>query len=321
MDILEQDIMYLAGVGPHRKKILGEELGIKTFGDLLEYYPYKYVDRSKFYAVRELSGEMPFVQVVGQILSFEKFEMGPRKLRVVAHFSDGTGVMDLVWFNYGKAAMEKYRIGKMYVVFGRPAVFNNRIQVVHPELDELSEQTKTEGIKMQPYYNTTEKMKKAGMTSRAVEKLVRTLLEKLRQPLAETLPDYLEGRIAPVPQDGDKATYEPMLDKSMGEIDWNRPASEIACRVRGLNPWPCAYTDMPGGRLKLYLARAAQTDSDAEPGTVIASGPKEGLFVKCGEGALEVLELQAPGGKRMAAKAYLAGKRIEVGTKLGRIES
>ena len=191
MDILEQDIMYLAGVGPHRKKILGEELGIKTFGDLLEYYPYKYVDRSKFYAVRELTGEMPFVQVVGQILSFEKFEMGPRKLRVVAHFSDGTGVMDLVWFNYGKAAMEKYRIGKMYVVFGRPAVFNNRIQVVHPELDELSEQTKTEGIKMQPYYNTTEKMKKAGMTSRAVEKLVRTLLEKLRQPLAETLPDSI----------------------------------------------------------------------------------------------------------------------------------
>lgn len=138
------------------------------------------------------------------------------------------------------------------------------------------------------------------------------------QLLAETLPDYLEGKIEPVPQDPDQATYEPMLDKAMGEIDWNRPASEIACRVRGLNPWPCAYTDMKDGRLKLYLARAVAWDTDAAPGTVVKSSPKEGLFVRCGEGALEVLELQAPGGKRMAAKAYLMGKGIEVGTILGR---
>ncbi|MBR3274277.1 MAG: methionyl-tRNA formyltransferase [Clostridia bacterium] len=138
------------------------------------------------------------------------------------------------------------------------------------------------------------------------------------QLLAETLPDYLEGKIEPVPQDPDQATYEPMLDKAMGEIDWNRPASEIACRVRGLNPWPCAYTDMKDGRLKLYLARAVAWDTDAAPGTVIKSSPKEGLFVRCGEGALEILELQAPGGKRMAAKAYLMGKGIEVGTILGR---
>ena len=137
--------------------------------------------------------------------------------------------------------------------------------------------------------------------------------------LAETLPDYLEGRIAPVPQDSEKATYEPMLDKAMGEIDWNRPASEIACRVRGLNPWPCAYTDMDGGRLKLYLAKAVDCDEAAAPGTVVISSPKEGLFVRCGEGALQVLQLQAPGGKRMDAKAFLMGKGIEVGKVLGRI--
>lgn len=135
--------------------------------------------------------------------------------------------------------------------------------------------------------------------------------------LAEALPDYLEGRIEPTPQDPDAASYEPMLKKEMGEVDWSRPAGELACLIRGLNPWPCAVTDMPGGRLKLYLARAVETDSDAPAGTVIASSPKEGLFVKCGEGALEVLELQAPGGKRMSAKAYLAGKRIEVGARLG----
>lgn len=138
------------------------------------------------------------------------------------------------------------------------------------------------------------------------------------QLLAETLPDYLEGKVDLIPQDNDAATYEPMLDKAMGEIDWNRPASEIACKVRGLNPWPCAYTDISGGRLKIYLARAVECDAEAAPGAVLLSSPKEGLVVRCGEGALEVLELQAPGGKRMAAKAYLMGKGIEVGTVLGR---
>ena len=139
--------------------------------------------------------------------------------------------------------------------------------------------------------------------------------------LAETLPDYLEGRIQPTPQDPDAASYQPMLKKEMGEIDWTQSAAEIACRVRGLNPWPCAYTDLDGGRLKLYLARAVESDSDAPAGAVIASGAKEGLVVKCGEGALEILEMQAPGGKRMAAKAYLMGKKIEAGTVLGRRNS
>ena len=136
--------------------------------------------------------------------------------------------------------------------------------------------------------------------------------------LAGTLPDYLAGKIDLIPQDNDAATYEPMMDRNLGEIDWNRPASEIACKVRGLNPWPCAFTDMDGGRLKLYLARAVACDSDAAPGTVIVSSPKAGLVVRCGEGALEVLELQTPGGRRMTAKAYLMGKGIGVGTILGR---
>lgn len=136
--------------------------------------------------------------------------------------------------------------------------------------------------------------------------------------LTETLPEYLEGRLQPVPQDDDAATYEPMLNKAMGEIDWTRPASEIACRVRGLNPWPCAYTDTADGRLKLYLAKAVDCDEAAAPGTVVVSSPKKGLFVRCGEGALQVLELQAPGSRRMDAKAFLMGKGIAAGTILGR---
>ena len=190
MNILDQDIMYLPGVGPNRKKMLSKELGIETYGDLLEYYPYKYVDRSKVYSVHELTGDMPFVQVVGRILSFETFEMGPRKERVVAHFSDGTGIMDLVWFNGGKYAKQTYKIGTKYLVFGRPGVFNNRIQVQHPDID-LADKVELSTMGMQPYYNTTEKMKKAGMNSRAVEKLTKTLVGVLKDPLPETIPDFI----------------------------------------------------------------------------------------------------------------------------------
>ena len=106
-----------------------------------------------------------------------------------------------------------------------------------------------------------------------------------------------------------------MLSKEMGRIDWTRGAREIANQVRGLNPWPCAYTENESGRLKIYLARPCEAKGEAEPGTVVVSGPKEGLFIACGEGWLEVLEMQAPNAKRMAAKAYLQGKKIEVGTK------
>ena len=195
MDILDQDIMYLPGVGPNRKKMLSQELDINTFGDLLEYFPYKHVDRTKVYAIRELTGDMPFVQVVGHILSFETFKMSARKERVVAHFTDGSGkVMDLTWFNGGKYAKQNYTIGKEYVVFGRPNVFNGRINVTHPDID-AADKLELSTMGMQPYYNTTEKMKKAGMNSRSIERLVKTLLDILKDPLAETLPDFITQKL------------------------------------------------------------------------------------------------------------------------------
>ena len=242
MDILSQDIMYLTGVGPNRKKLLSSELEIETFGDLLEYYPYKYVDRSKIYKVSELTGEMPFVQVVGHILSFETFDMGPRKERVVGHFSDGTGIMDLVWFNGGRYAKEHYKIGQDYLVFGRPSVFNNRIQVQHPEIEEKSEMINDKydnlqapesnhisnlssvisHLTMRPYYNTTEKMKKYSLTSRGVEKLVRNLLEKLKEPLPETIPDFITSRL-----------HLMNRDKALRTIHYPQDAKELErARVR-----------------------------------------------------------------------------------------
>ena len=133
--------------------------------------------------------------------------------------------------------------------------------------------------------------------------------------LIDTLARYPHGDLLPVPQDESLASYEPMLTREMGHIDWSRPAAEIANQIRGLNPWPGAYADFGGGRLKLHLARACTARGEVAPGTVAVSGAKEGLFVTCGSGWLEVLELQAPNAKRMAAKAYLQGKKIEVGTK------
>ncbi len=191
MDILDQDIQYLPGVGPNRKKILGDELGIHTYGDLLYNYPYKYVDRSKFYSIHELTGDMPFVQIVGHILSFETFAMGPRKERVVAHFTDGTGIMDLVWFQGGKYAKQSYKIGKDYIIFGKPTIFNNRINVTHPDIEEIRDDGQEQiNLGLRPYYSTTENMKKRALNSKSIEKLTRGLLEKL-PPLPETIPDFI----------------------------------------------------------------------------------------------------------------------------------
>lgn len=189
-NILQQDIMYLPGVGPHRKEILEKELGIKSWADLLEYYPYKYIDRSRIYTISELNADMPFVQIKATILSYEEFEMGPRKKRVVAHVSDKTAVADLVWFTGAQYVYRNYKVGQTFIIFGRPTVYAGRFQFAHPEMDK-AEDLQLSKMGMQPYYVTTETMKKRGLTSRAVEKMVRTLLDKLPSTLPETLPSFI----------------------------------------------------------------------------------------------------------------------------------
>lgn len=187
MDILSQDIMYLAGVGPKRKDILNQQLNVKTWGDMLEYYPYKYVDRSKIYRINELTGDMPYVQIRGKILSFEEFSMGARKKRIVAHFSDGFGVADLVWFNGTKYIYQDYKTGEEYIVFGKPTLFKDRYQIAHPDIEKAANVQLSE-MGMQPYYITTEKMKNRGITSRAMEKLTKTLVSKIpERAIPETL--------------------------------------------------------------------------------------------------------------------------------------
>lgn len=189
--ILSQDIKYLTGVGPKRKEILEKELQISTWGDLLEYYPYKYVDRSRIYRIGELRGDLPFVQLKGKILSFEEFAMGAHRKRVVAHFGDGTGVVDLVWFRGAQYVYKTYKVNEEYIVFGRPSIYGGRYQFAHPDIDKVTDVQLSE-MGMQPYYMTTERMKKMGLTSRSLEKLTKTLVEKLsEQTISETLPPYI----------------------------------------------------------------------------------------------------------------------------------
>ena len=188
--ILDKDIMYLTGVGPHKKELLVKELGVKSWGDLLAYFPYKYVDRSRIYPIHELTSDMPFVQIKARILSYDEYEMGPRKKRVVAHASDGMGVIDLVWFSGAKYVYENYKVGKEFIIFGKPTVFAGRIQIVHPDMDRV-EDLQLSQMGLQPYYNTTELMKKRGMTSRAIEKIVKNMLNILEQPIDETLPPFI----------------------------------------------------------------------------------------------------------------------------------
>lgn len=198
--ILDQDIMYLPGVGPKRKEILVSQLNIRTWGDLLEYYPYKYVDRSKVYAIRELTGDMPLVQIKGAIQSFEEFGEG-RKKRIVAHFSDGRDVVDLVWFGAKNWVYDSYKPGTEYIVFGKPLPYNGRYQFAHPDMEKAANvQLSTMG--MQPYYITTQTMKNRGLTSRSVEKMTKALVARIPQgSIPETLLPSQIARLHLIPRE------------------------------------------------------------------------------------------------------------------------
>ena len=184
-DLTTRDIKYLSGVGPQRASVLNKELGIFSFHDLLYYFPYKYVDRSRIYRIREIDGAMPYIQLKGEILGFETAGEG-RQRRLIAHFSDGTGIVDLIWFQGIKYLIGKYKVHQEYIVFGKPTVFNGRINIAHPDIDPASE-LKLSAMGLQPYYNTTEKMKRSSLNSHAIEKMMKSLVGQLNEPLPETL--------------------------------------------------------------------------------------------------------------------------------------
>ena len=197
--ILDQDIQFLPNIGTKTKEILSKELGIRSYGDLLEYYPYKYVDRSKIFHISELTSDMPFVQLKGKILSYEEVDIGKRNKMLVAHFSDGYGVVDLVWFRSAQYIIKNYKVGTEYIVFGKPSAYNGRFRFAHPDIDDASKLQISE-MGMQPFYGLTENMKKRGYTSRSIERITRSLVSIL-PPLPETLPDFIVNRLHLVSRD------------------------------------------------------------------------------------------------------------------------
>lgn len=209
LDLEQRNVQYLSGVGPVRAALLSGELQIDTLHDLLYYFPYKYIDRSRIFSISEVDGTMPYIQLKGQILSFEKIGEG-RKQRLVAHFTDGTGVADMVWFSGIKYTLDRYRPGVEYVVFGKPTIFGGRVNIAHPEIDSEANLNLSE-MGMQPYYNTTERMKKAGLNSAAMRKLIKNLLALITEPLPETLPEWLreQERLMPL-TDALRIIHNPM---------------------------------------------------------------------------------------------------------------
>lgn len=184
-DLTTRDIKFLTGVGPQKADVLNRELKIFSLHDLLFYFPYKYIDRSRIFQVREVDGNMPYIQLKGKIVGFETFGEG-RQRRLVGHFSDGTGVLDLVWFQGIKYVTGKYKLHEEYIVFGKPSAFNGRVNIAHPDVDK-PEDMQLSTLGLQPYYYTTDKMKRSYLNSHAIEKMMATVVKQLQEPLPETL--------------------------------------------------------------------------------------------------------------------------------------
>lgn len=191
-DLSTRDIKFLPGVGPKKAELFNKELKIFSFEDLLYYFPYKYIDRSRTYKIKEIDGNMPYIQLRGEILNFETQGEGKGR-RLIARFSDGTGIIELVWFKGIKFIIEKYKPGTEYTLFGKPIRFGNKFNIAHPEIDPIDDIIdKAPGL--QAYYNTTEKMKSHFLNSKAIQKIMYNLWKSINGPLPETLPAQVIAR-------------------------------------------------------------------------------------------------------------------------------
>lgn len=186
------DISALYNVTPKRAALFNKEISVYTIHDLLYYFPYRYVDRSQMTQIRDINLAMPYVQLKGQMLGFDTIGEG-RSERFVAHFSDGTGVVDLVWFQGIKYVVSKYKVNKIYVVFGKPTIFNGRINLSHPEVEEFNPENDT-FVGLQPFYNTSGKMKRSFLNTRSIEKVMAVAVKLYAGQMMETLPSYLIER-------------------------------------------------------------------------------------------------------------------------------
>lgn len=189
------DIKYLKGVGPKKAELFEKQLGIKSYYDLLSYFPTHYADRSKIYTISSLSGDMPAIQLKGRFVSFNTQGEGV-KTRLIGLFSDGTGTIEVVWFRRIKQLKDAYQIGNEYVLFGKPSIFNNRWSLVHPEVDTIVSYGAMQGFR--GIYPLTEALRNKGITSKSIFTMVQSVLSSLHA-VSETLPQEIINRYCLMP--------------------------------------------------------------------------------------------------------------------------
>lgn len=185
----ETSIEFLKGVGPQKAALIGKELGLFTYGDLIQHYPFRYEDRTKFHPIESVHGDMPFVQVKGKITKMETVGAG-RKKRLVARFEDDTDSMELVWFKGIQWVTKKLKLGVDYIAFGKPAAYGRKVNIAHPEIEVLTTQNEKAGY-LQPVYHTSEKMKAKYLDSKALSKMIRQVVMMAEGRIQETLPEHL----------------------------------------------------------------------------------------------------------------------------------
>lgn len=189
-ELATQNIMYLPGVGPKKADILKRELKIVSFEDLIYCFPYKHIDRSRIYKICDLNGNMPYIQVQGQIIQLQTIGHG-RQARLVAKITDKTGFLELVWFKGHKYIKEQLKSNVDYLIFGKPSLFNGQINIVHPDIEIIKQELTSVHLGLQPLYNTTEKMKSGYVNSKTICKMQKTVFETFKGKISETLPAYL----------------------------------------------------------------------------------------------------------------------------------
>ena len=193
-ELLDSEIKFLPGVGPKRAELLEAEAGIRTFGDLINYFPYKYIDKTRFYSVRELDTDMQYIQLRGKIRRFST-EGGGRGSRLTADFYDDTGMVRLVWFKGHKWVLNAYKIEKEYIIYGKPTLFSGAFNIVHPEVEEVEKRETRVSSALEAQYSTTEKMKDHFLHSKVIGKLMATVFSQPSLRFAETLPESITGQM------------------------------------------------------------------------------------------------------------------------------
>ena len=186
VDLLQTPIEFLKGVGPKRGEILRKEAGVSTYFDMLTYYPFRHVDRSRFMPIVEINSENVYLQVRGKVISNQLIGQG-RSSRLVVTISDSSGSIDLIWFQGINWVKDKFTAGSEWVVFGKPSLFNGKYNISHPETESMAEFTAQPADPLHPVYNSTDKMKLNGLATRAISKITRTLISQLQGVIPETL--------------------------------------------------------------------------------------------------------------------------------------